>query len=1378
MAIRDIEAFIRERAAQFDPSLDLSSGSPFDVQVIQPLVRRLGIDPFTVDLSTFLDARLRQAFPELAVSEGDAITDLLVKPATVLWDPIVREINRVKQGMSFRDPSIQTVEEAEALGANLFAERNVGDFARGRARIFFGQPQNMSISPVNFVTSRGGMRFFPTQVQTIRTDEMVLNLSEDGTYYFDIDVIAENAGDGYNIGTNQLVSIANVEAAIRVTNLQRFQRGEPAETAEQFIDRAQGELTEKSLVTLRGIAAKLTKAFPELRRLNVVGFNDPEMDRDIITGGGVGTILASGIAGEVADDGEYKAGNKWFRTAEVDFTSLIGSASLPPVGYVLTVMEGVDSLSAPAAQDFSISRVIDEQTVELVEQVLAPGRTALRWMLRRNELTLSGIPGGILFPDSPQGTVTVRNDQVHVGGIMDVYVRGTEFDESTLVLDNVVDDIVELSGVEASPKLLPILGIVGFQLNDLMVGTDYAINSETYQLLERAGRYGLSLQIVTGGDSTNHGVYRIVRVLQKSGFAVELQVFPDPPVPDSANYRWRLFDEINIDLVDPKETRVSGDDLITVQNSDVVETGGAINFDDLGVSEGDTLRVLDGPDAGDYKVAEAPLVPGFTSLRLDTVLLNTGSDLKYMVFRANTAGGIDRPLVRIKTVELLDSANQPLGSIVPYAKPVDIQSRAFQNPARGVKHTYADVQLGIISVATTGGIFPGLSGEAIKLEILFPDGTLGSDTSSFGSEAIDDVIAKLNLMASNAGASSPPFFKLGTDRFAVRPTGVGLALTDGSAIAILFGASEPHTTADIRSLSISDWDSLSPAVDYSSGLDTVQVINGNQVGVYQAPYSGPTSTDRTYTGGGGLGPSTALIIRDVTVDHDEGTRQFAPEENVRVQLGSRSLGSARCYFLDPTSIEFNEDSYFYLETSAGLLRFVPDPTLDHQVIPPLPSDNKSNDGESTDFTDVFTATSQSFLRAGIEKGDKLTIDYFPLAGTIVLSDPVVELAAKPSILQPGKKLVFSINNGPDLTVTFVRDDISLNEGEVSRDGVIDQINSKAGFTIAHLTPDDRLEFEADALITIRGSSNASMPSGPFLGLLGSVYGTGGAWDFSVDRTNESPHARSYIIEDVTETTLTVSPSFASSAPYTSPPTGQGFRIYRTGIQRISTTQMADQKAEASLYYFDVELVSEGIGDVYNIDADQQLHVDSFRSDGYYLVIEDENLTFSPVELPKLVVSRSIFEQGVDDDPNNATQIAGQNLQITYERSQLVNDVQNYVNSETERVGVSSILARHLIPNYIRFDLVYTGGVREETVIPLVETFIKDLLPMDELTSSDLQKIVRDQGASYIENPLDLISIVHNIDRTVQASRSQNSLSTGRLSAFIPDILNIRRNTIS
>ena len=281
---------------------------------------------------------------------------------------------------------------------------------------------------------------------------------------------------------------------------------------------------------------------------------------------------------------------------------------------------------------------------------------------------------------------------------------------------------------------------------------------------------------------------------------------------------------------------------------------------------------------------------------------------------------------------------------------------------------------------------------------------------------------------------------------------------------------------------------------------------------------------------------------------------------------------------------------------------------------------------------------------------------------------------------------------------------------------------------------------------------------------------------ATQRSNRAPHFGRYTIALVAPTevllaSLTVSADYAL---YADPVTRESFKIFRPAAQRITTTTMAQQQGDADLFFFDVELVSEGTGDLWNIDAQLQLEAENFRSDGYFLTTDNESLAFSDVEELKMVISRSILEDGVDDDPSNATLLTGQNLQITYDRSSLVTDVQSFISSETERVINQNPLARHLIPFFVRFDLEYFGGSSEEVVIPDVENLIRDLFPNELLEVSDLEKVVSDRGATSITNPIDLIAIVHNTDRTISAERSQNALGLSRLSAFIPDVINITR----
>jgi hypothetical protein len=1600
MAVRDFEAFIRQKATIFDPNLDVDPGSPFDVQVTQPVVRRIGPDPFTVDLSTFINDRLRQAFPELATKEGDALADLLNKPASLLWDPIVREIKRVRLGLSFRDTSLLTIEEAEALGANLFSERRRGEFSRGVARVFFTQAQNIAVSPINFATDRTGLHYFPTEIQSIRTEEMLLNVSDDGLFYFDINVIAEAAGDSYNIEPNSLVSIANVSAAVRVGNPRRFSFGEDEDTAQEYIDRAKGELTERSLVTLRGISAKVTKSFPEVRRLNVVGFNDPEMQRDIIKGGGLGPAISAGIRGFVGDDTEGQVLSRRFSTTEIDFVSVVGPTTVTPEVFVLSVFEAFND--GDVVKDLKVLRVVDANTIDVGEQVLVPGlggipakgristipkaslvdgqtftlndgtnpakvfefdtnstvtlgnvavnisvavtaddvRDAiilavnsvtvtlsitassggparvdlindesgvqgnvvitetvtnagftvdgmsggiggegLRWTLRKNELTLSGIPGGILFPNSPQGDVVIEGDEVHIGGMTDVYVRASGFNESTLVLDNVADDEPEASGTmviseTSGPDTV-------FRLDDYTLDVNYVPADEIYKLFTLAGREGMTIQVLEG---TSAGVYRIISITQVSGQTPVVLTDPQPSTVSSIEARWKISNEINVDLISPKETKISGSDLTTVQNSDIVSTLGGIDFDVLGVAENDILRIANGPDAGDYRVVQDPIAPSFITLQVDKPLTSTTSGVVYSIFRANAGGGLLRPLVRVTKVELLDSSKQSLGSIVPYAKPIDIQSRAFQNPSRGVKHTFRDVRLGVVSgtsglVATgtittlpaasildtetftindgtnapvvfefdkNGSITPGntavniaaavttsdvrdaiisaVNGVGSALFVTASDGgtstvnLVNDQKGSVGNQTITETVFNAGFIVTGMSGGANDVYALGAadtlllgyinfegllplqveflvtftagplsrlkvieqinsailfnlgvlggavevgeDRFGLKPLKRGSYIRSGTAIPALFGNNELQTGWDVRSDSVDTsggWGSLNPPIDLISGLDVVQVITGNQVGFRAGPFFLNTQSF-------GVDASTALVTADITTLYLGLVAPFAPESGVDIQMGSRSIGSVRCFFLDPTSIEFDRDTRFLLETDSGDLRFLPDPTLSFVKIPAKPGGSKPSDGSITGGSDSMTSVSQDFVRSGVRGGDSLVVDFIPITGTVSLADPISNLV--------GKTLIYSIDDGPNRTLTFINDDSTIPVTSVTRDGAVAQINTSVGLDIAQLDASNRLEFEADGSISIRkiGTANTALLSNR-LGLPVSPQ-----YSFSSsDQSNDSPHAGRYTIVSVLPTTLDVLPNFSSSGDYSNPVTRQGFSIERIGAQRISTTEMADSVAETSLYFFDVELVSEGTGDVYNIEAMEQLSVEHYLSDGWFLTTDDPNLTFSPVESVKMVISKSILERGVDDDPINATNISGQNVQINYEYTQLVDDVNSFITSEIDRVVCSNPLGRHLIPHFVRYDFNYQGGSSEDVVKAAHERYIRDLFPSDALEVSDLGKIASDRGATSITNPIDLIAVVYGVDRSIKVARSQNSLTTGRLAAFIPDVLNIVRN---
>lgn len=1327
MGLADFEVFIRERLRVWDETLDLSEGSPVDTEVIQPLLRRLGTDPFTVDASSFIVERLTQEFPDLASSDGDAVSDLLTKPALLLWDPIIREIQRVKNMISFRDPATLTLDEAEALGANLFSDRDRGNFARGVTRLYYGQPQNSSITQANFVTSRSGLHYFPDGTQSIRLEEMLLN-TEGELYYFDINVVAEKAGDEYNIGPNEIVTIANVPAAIRVVNKNRFRFGLPEEDSVAFASRIQNDLSERSLVTLRGINAKLDKAFPEVTRLAVVGFNDPEMQRDVLSGGGLGPILAAGTDASTLPDGEFKTVTRRVVIPSAHFLSSVGPAG-PSEGFTLTLFD-MFGPNPPTVRDLPIVRVLNDQSVEVADQVLVPSANK-PWCLRQLELTLSGIPGGIVFPDGVNGTVAVEPDKVHIGGCTDILIRGADFDTAVVVIDTVTDDAPLLQGVACN------VSSGSAVLEDIELGTDYQEDDETYAALERARLEQFTFEIL---DGVAAGVYRVLNVAQASSQSPVLTLDPAPLTPAGA-FRWRLLDDIDIDLVEPKETRLAAATGAAVQDQDLFSTSPATDFDALGVSVGDILRIENGPVAADYVVEEVT-PPFFTQVRLDRPFTATASGLSFSIFRKNGGGGVLRPLIRVTSIDLLDATAQPVGTTIPYAKTVEVRSRAFQNPGIGEKVSTTNGFLGLVSIVQPGGGYD--FGAGGNLTITWNNNSTPI-TTVFGAGTLTALQVRdaLNLASQAAVGQDIAQTILYNNQYYVGfiPLGPNMRTTDPStAHAVLFGDTTVRTARDIRSSDVADWDAVTPSID--PDLDAAWVIDGFQTGFY-------SDLERNYAPGGTLTPSSALRV----------SYDFSPEVFRSVRVGARSLGSARMYFLEPTSVEVDQTTRFQIENDDGTaLFFKPDPTLRFQRIPAPPNGAKPKNGVTAG--DEISSAGIDFVKKGIRTGDILEIDFIPLTGTVSLADPVPNLALK--------DLRISLDNQPDKILTFVNDVATA--GAVSRDGVAKQINNLVGLSIASIVEvaanDFRLQFNPEILLILRQQFGSPTQANTLLG-----------FSNIADTDNNSDDAGEYLIATVAPGNAvdTLAVTTMAGAPVAfSGVSSQQFKVFRRGGQRIVSTQMAENTAEAGLYYFDVELVSEGVGDLWNIDADVAMVAESYKSDGYYFSTTDTNLSFSPEEKLTLHLSRSILEIGVDDDPENATQLTGQSVSINYEHSSLVGNVQSFVSAETERVINQSPLARHLVPHFVRFDLNYSGGSKETEILPDLQRYIREIQPGDAMESSDLQRLVSNRGATRIQNPINMLAVVHNFDRSITLARSQDALTTGRIAAFVPDQITLTR----
>lgn len=1253
ISLETLRLFLEERFRQFNPRENLDVGSPARVQVIDPVVRRFAPDPLEPDLKRFALVRLQQEFPNLYAKEGAALADALVKPMQVLLEPLRREIRGVKRNQSMIDPSTLAPAEADALMFNVFVRRRTGTFARVKVRIYFPNPMSVVAGSTNFAFTGTGLRYIPRGPQSITAQAMLFNQDGD-LYYFDVDYIAEAPGTRYNIGADRIIGVTGMTAATRATNLVKAEYGDDEETTIEMIERGERSIGERSLTTVPGAVAVLFEQFSDLQILQVIGFNDPEMQRDVITGGNRGEILLQADDGATPDDGSVGSYTGWFDSSSTDFTTELGPVGTDLSGYALTLIDSTDA--PPTFMEFDLGEVLGATRVQINDDYegsdrLPQGKTGVYWNIRSREtLTLSGIPGGILFPDELATEVEIKDNEVHVGGCADMMVKGTTIEDKSLAVPVVSDQNVVARRYDA----------------DFTAASDWVtlndLTEDEYNAIE-PGRP--SLWVKSGsGPSANLGVYRIISKGVAGGptYLVQIQV-DSSLIVAGTEYSYEIVDDIDVSLTGPKEIKYEGSDLQTLAGSPLINTASGLpNFVDIGVTDEDVVEIINGDDRGTYEISTGGVAA--SQIILDGPLIQTDGPLQYKIYRLED--GITLPLLRVKSLEMLDSAFKPLGSFIPYRHPIDARSNSFQNPGRGAK--------------------AGTS--------LDPDDLV---TRAIG--PLEDVVT-----------SSLPinYYDLGV------------------------------RIGDLLNINTGD----------NRGFYTVIEVGG-----------GPTAT-----------------ISDNQLRADRYLSW--PATDMNYDVGAPSYGSFRLFFLDPVTFEASyEETFFSVELPGGSsIRFRPDPDVMTEYLPTsvsVPGGVAQDSVNQLSFVTLDGSGSYGLAKYGISVGDRVEVTYAPIVGAKDLSSGGLNL--------DGLTLVVDVGKGSE-TVLFSGTSLSL-------DLVVSQINSQltsevaSKYTRTSAPAGEYLMLRGDQEITLKGWGTATADLFDDAGAGGNSRSVFLPWltgEFAgaspYETENDSPIQGKYDVDTLVSALGTVSLNNLDGTSWGGPSgydidieLGHYVHISHVGIQRLSSTAMAEQGADdLGFYYFDVECISEGYGDTYNIGEDEKGTSEGYYSEGWSISVEDENLSYSMVEEPLLDISPRILVEGVEDDPDNATELIMSNVQVDYERMPLVQHVHTFSLDKQNRVVCESPLARALFPTFIRTSIQYRGGPTEADARTALVDVITNTIPEEDLEVSDLHDEIRRLGSSKVVLPVTLVGIEHKADRTIDVARSQDAISTDRLSAMIPD----------
>src|SRR6267154_1430595 len=602
MASANLQTYIEDRLVAVFPTIDVSPGSPAQIQFIQPLLTKLGTDPMETNIDQFITDRFAQEFPDIYSQDPGAVRSLFITPLIPLLQPLKREIQTIKTNQSLKNPSLLSDEDADALAANVFAERDSGGLASGVGRILFSQPTNQQIDITTRFFTADNLGFFPTTPQGITAEQMVFQ-KQNNLFYMDVPLQAEQEGAEYNIPPNTLSGVEGIFGALRVTNLRDFSDGNAKLDTPSFVAKTQESLTERSLNTRRGASARLNQEFQtDVRAIQVIGAKDVEMQRDIVVAASPGHAWLTGTV------------NLTDKLAYDQCQTVDGQIDDIPVPgdqlYVYLDRYSYTATWAGLPEESRFLRFTVEEVLTTRMEESSPFRCSylVRW---------SGeLPIGITLPDpavlaggfSKKGVVrissladtgptslSVPNQEVHVYGHTDVYVRPILQTVSKAVLTSLSDDT---SSTE--------------RLTLKTTATSNIVTDDTYDFAAAGVRVEDKIVIETGNDA---GTYTVKKVV--AGLPGQVYLNANLTTTDAtSSLRYRIIRNIGINPFAPKIQKfpfgdLSATDLVTTIGSNLFVLGtDIINF---GANVGDTFRILTGADTGD-----------FTILGFDTVLGGRG----------------------------------------------------------------------------------------------------------------------------------------------------------------------------------------------------------------------------------------------------------------------------------------------------------------------------------------------------------------------------------------------------------------------------------------------------------------------------------------------------------------------------------------------------------------------------------------------------------------------------------------------------------------------------------------------------------------------------------------------------------------------------------
>ena len=187
------------RLSIFDNSLDLSEGSPMVSVVVDPVVSLFEKDPLGTDIREFLKSKVEEAFPDIKISSGDALYDIVISSISLFFEVYRREVSRISNTQSIMNVDTLSDADADALAANWLVDRTQGSRSLCTVRIIFNRPVTFRLDDNVVFSTSGGDLFLPNGTHEVSASAMLEFQLASREYYYDLEVISVFVGADQNL---------------------------------------------------------------------------------------------------------------------------------------------------------------------------------------------------------------------------------------------------------------------------------------------------------------------------------------------------------------------------------------------------------------------------------------------------------------------------------------------------------------------------------------------------------------------------------------------------------------------------------------------------------------------------------------------------------------------------------------------------------------------------------------------------------------------------------------------------------------------------------------------------------------------------------------------------------------------------------------------------------------------------------------------------------------------------------------------------------------------------------------------------------------------------------------------------------------------------